>query len=242
MFDLGRRLAPCAAGCLLAFSAAAETPAALAHDAKLCLYPMGLPFSETQTAKRRPALEKKLIAELSAAKFRVADPDAVEALEKRVRTEVGGSIDPALGWRDAERFRVYSEHLARALKGELGCDGQLFASVVSLRAGFVGGTARWDGTSQAISSGGRQALHLFAGVEERGWVAALSLWLEVLDLPGNAVAFRSAGIETPVSLAVVEDQDLVPEDRWLMDEARLDQAIRSAIGAGGDGLRRNGRP
>ena len=56
------------------------------------------------------------------------------------------------------------------------------------------------------------------------------------------VAFRSAGIETPVSLAVVEDQDLVPEDRWLMDEARLDWAIRTAIGAGGDGLRRNGRP
>ena len=93
-----------------------------------------------------------------------------------------------------------------------------------------------------MSSGGRRALHIFRGIQERGWVTALSLWLQVFDLDGNRIAFRSAGIETPVQLAVVEDKDLLPEDRWLTDEIRLDAAIRSALGPQGESLRLHGTP
>jgi hypothetical protein len=64
----------------------------------------------------------------------------------------------------------------------------------------------------------------------------------VFDFEGNLIAFRSAGIETPVQLAVVEDRDLLPEDRWLTDEARLDAAILSALGPRGESLRLHGAP
>ena len=85
-------------------------------------------------------------------------------------------------------------------------------------------------------------MNALAGVQESGWVSAFSLWLQVTDLAGKNVAFRSAGIETPVTFAVVEDQDLVPEDRWLTDEVRFGDAIRSALGPLGEALRLHGRP
>jgi hypothetical protein len=243
MFDPGRCLVVCAAAaCLLALPAAAEPPGPLGEGAKLCLYPLELPFSEAQTEKRRPALEKKLIDALAAASFSVADPVAVKTLEERVRKDSGGYIDPPLGWRDGARYSAYRERLEHALRDELGCDGQLVASIVTLRAAFVAGVARWDGAEQKVSSTGRLVMNALAGVEERGWVNAFSLWLRVTDLAGQDVSFRSAGIETPVQFAVVEEKDVVAEDRWLTDEARLDAAIGSALGARGEALRLRGKP
>jgi hypothetical protein len=243
MFDPGRCLAVCAAAvCLFTLPAAAEPPGPLGEGAKLCLYPLELPFSEGQAEKRRPALEKKLVDAFGAASFTLADSAAVKALEERVRTDAGGYIEPAFGWRDGPRYLAYRERLAQALRDELGCDGQLFASVVTLRAWFANGVAHWDGTDQQVSSTGRQVMNALAGVEERGWVSAFSLWLHVTDLAGEDVAFRSAGIETPVQFAVVEEKDVVAEDRWLTDEARLDAAIASALGPNGDALRQHGTP
>lgn len=246
MFDprarsLGGAVAACAA--LLAGAALAEgTEPPLAKGAKLCLHPLALPLSEAETAARRPLLEGKLAAALGEAGFEVTEWPAVDALEQRVREELGGFLDPALGMRDPERYRSYNERLAAALREELGCDARLFPSVVTLRAWFSGGVARWDGASRKVSSTGRLVANAIAGVEESGWVSALSLWLLVTDLEGNDLAFRSAGIETPVQLAFVEDQDLVPEDRWLTDEASLDEALYSALGPGGESLRRYGHP
>jgi hypothetical protein len=85
-------------------------------------------------------------------------------------------------------------------------------------------------------------LNALAGVHESGWVAAFSLWLHVYDLEGNDLAFRSAGIESLVSLAVLRDQDVLPEDVWLTNLDKVDAAIRSAIGPNGEALRLRGTP
>jgi hypothetical protein len=113
---------------------------------------------------------------------------------------------------------------------------QLVASVVGVHASFQHGVASWDGAKQQVSSTGRIVLQVLAGAVESGWVGAFSLWLRVLDLAGNELAFRSAGIETLVHLALLEDKDLLPEDRWLTDGARLDAAIASALGPRGEKL------
>ena len=83
---------------------------------------------------------------------------------------------------------------------------------------------------------------LLGGLNERGWVAALSLWIRMTDLEGDEIAFRSGGIEPLVSLAVLRDKDRLPEDRWLRDSGRLDGAIRAALGPGGRRLRDAGTP
>ena len=240
MPDPRASLVACAAGACLTLFAPVSSAGPLAEGAKLCIHPLQAPLPEGD--ERRSNLERRLGAALTAASFRLADPGAVRELEERIRMESGGFIDPATGERDVRRHRAYRERLASALGTELGCDAQLHASVVSLRANFVNGTASWDGASQRVSSTGRIVLNVLGGVTESGWVSALSLWLHVTDLQGDDLAFRSAGIETPVSLAVMEDQDLLPEDRWLTDEGRLDAAIESALGPLGASLREHGRP
>jgi len=222
-------------GPMLAHHAAA---APLDRGAKLCLHPIRLPFDEGEEGERRTNFQRKLVEALNAVSLEVASPEAVDELVSRVRTESGGYFDPLTGSRDERRYLAYREQLARALSDELGCDGQLFASVVLLRARLDGTHAYWDGTSIQVVSTARGLLE--GGFS--GWVGALSLWLDVLDLEGHQVAFRSAGIETLVSLAVIREQDLLPRDRWLTDEARIDAAIASALGINGSGLRGRGRP
>ncbi len=210
--------------------------AALAPGAKLCLHPLTLPFRGDDDP-RRTAIEQRLTAALVGASFQVVEPSRVKAVMQRELAAVGGVVDPATGWRLPERYQAYRDRLAGALGRELGCDAQLVASVVPVHASFTNGTAKWDGTSQQVSSTGRIVLQAIAGEVETGWMAAFSLWLRVLDLAGDDIAFRSAGVEPLVHLAVFKDKDLVPEDQWLTDAARLDAAIASALGPGGAALR-----
>lgn len=243
MRDRHARVAACALeACLVALAAGVSMADPLVEGSKLCLYPVQLPLAESDEGERRSILERKLSAALSAASFGLADPAAAEALRERVKRESGGFIDPATGERDAVRYLVYRQRLAAELRSQLGCDAQLYALVVPVRASFGAGVASWDGASEQVSSTVRIALSLLAGVPERGWVKALSLWLHAMDLEGNDLAFRSAGIETLVQFALLEDRDLLPEDRWFTDAARLDAAIESALGSSGASLRGLGTP
>lgn len=213
----------------------------LASGSRLCPYPVVLPLSESEAEKRRPHFRELLEASFLAASLTLADPASVAAIEERVRGEVG-FIDPATGMRDVALHRDYQERLAMALEEELGCAGQLTISVMTVHAPYAYGVARWDGVSRTVSSTGRRVMNALAGVHESGWVSAFSLWIEVADLLGNSVAFRSAGIETLVHFAVLEDKDLVPEDVWLTDRTSLNEAIRSALGQEGRALRSDGKP
>jgi hypothetical protein len=207
-----------------------------------CLNPVRIPVKEDAGKERRANIEKRLSDALTAAGYHVREPQAVSGIAERVLKDVGGAIDAATGWRDAARYRVFSDHLATALRSELGCDAELSAQVVIVQAPFNMGTATWDGATDTVSSTGRVVLNLIGGRIESGWVKALSLWIAAYDLNGNDLAFRSAGIESLVSLAVFRDQDILPEDVWLTDARQLDAAIQSALGPNGDALRLQGSP
>jgi hypothetical protein len=207
-----------------------------------CLRPVHIPVNEEAGKARCANIEKHLSEALTAAGYYVRESQAVSNVAERVLKDVGGFIDAATGWRDAARYRVYSEHLAAALRSELGCDAQLSAQVVIVRAPFQMGTAAWDGATDTVSSTGRVVLNLIGGTIESGWVKALSLWIGAYDLNGNDLAFRTAGIESLVNLAVLRDQDVLPEDVWLTDARKLDAAIQSALGPNGDALRLQGSP
>ncbi len=222
--------------------AAGATAGPLDPGARLCLYPVSVPLDEKKGEERRSALEQRLVSALQAASFEIADATTVDALEERVRKDVGGVIDISTGTRDPARYRAYRERLAAALREELGCSAQLSAAVVTVRAEFGVGVASWDGATQQVSSTGRIVAGVLGGVYESGWVGALSLWLRAFDLEGNDLAFRSAGIETLVEFALLEDRDLLPEDHWISDSAKLDEAIASALGPGGASLRQLGTP
>ena len=209
----------------------------LAPGAVVCLHPAQLPFAAGTADVRRSSIEQRLIVALQRESFTVVDPNRVAAVHRRVLEAAGGFVDPVTGTIDATRRRTIHERLARAFATELGCAVRLVPSVVTVRAGFQSGFAEWDGTKQQVSSTGRIVLNAISGTIESGWVGAFSLWLRLLDLQGEEIGFRSAGIEAVVQLAVLEDKDLMPDDQWLTDGAKLDAAIASALGADGSALR-----
>lgn len=205
----------------------------LAPGVTLCMYPLGLPFPTGDHDPRRASIERRLTAALLNASLRVVEPARVKVVRDRELGAEGGIFDPVLGRPIPEKYRAYHDRIAAAFARELGCDAQLIASVVPVRASFATGVAKWDGASQQISSTGRIVLQALGGEVESGWVGAFSLWLLVRDLAGNDLTFRSAGIEALVRLAVIEDKDLLPQDQWLTDGAKLDAAIASALGSAG---------
>ena len=215
---------------------------ALDPGSTLCLHPVQIPVDEEDAGERRSNIEEKLTQALKGASFSVADPNAVRDLVERTRAESGGFIDPLTGQRDEPRYLRYRNRLATALHNDLNCDGQLIAQVVLVRARFAMGFAYWDGASIPVISTGRAFMQVIGGVYETGWVNALSLWLEVLDLEGNGVAFRSAGIEPLVQFAVLRDVDSLPDDLWLTDTEKINAAIALALGDGGVSLREQGTP
>jgi hypothetical protein len=230
------------AGCVAVLIAmiASARPAVgggLAPGAVVCLHPVQLPFAVGAGDVRRASIEQRLVAALRRESFDVVDPERVAALHERVLTAAGGFVDAATGMIDTTRRRTFHDRVARAFASELGCAVQLVPSVVAVRASFQNGFAEWDGTKQQVSSTGRIVLNAIAGTIESGWVGAFSLWLRLLDLQGDEIGFRSAGIEAVVQLAVLEDKDLLPDDQWLTDGTKLDAAIGSALGASGSALR-----
>lgn len=219
----------------LFFGTASAGP--LDPGSKLCFSPLEIPIDVEEGDERRFKVEEKLIQALRGISISVPNPQEVEDLVERVKIESGGFIDPFTGRLDEARYRGYHDQLALALREELGCDGQLFAQVVLVYANYGGGIASWDGTKTEVTSSGRIFMGMIGGAYEYGWIRALSLWLRVTDLNGDDLAFRSAGIETLVSFAIIRDKDFLPEDRWLTDDSKVNAAIKSALGRHGSGLR-----
>ena len=239
MFKVFSRLTlVCASAFTVPFLLGTASAGPLDPGSKLCLRPFVIPIDAEEGDERRSNIEEKLIQGLRGVSLSVANPQEVDDLIKRVEIESGGFINPFTGRRDEARFRSYRDQLASALRDELGCDGQLLAQVVLVRARFGGGVASWDGTKFNIFSNARMIMGALGGAYESGWVSALSLWLKVMDLDGNELAVRTAGIETLVNYAILRDKDLLPEDRWLTDEPKISAAIQSALGYNGLDFRR----
>ena len=236
-----QRIGSCTAGVLvLAGELALAGP--LDPGTRLCLQSPDLPIANAAADPRTADLQARLIKALEAASFVVPDPAAVDAVVERVAEKAAGIIDPYTGRWDPAGYEARRAAVSQALQTELNCQARMVAEVRPVLVRFQDGMVSWDGETEFISSEGRVILNALAGRNEWGFVPALSLWLRVLDLVGDEIAFRSAGIEVLVEFAVLKDKDLLPEDRWLKDEKKVDAAIGSALGAAGSALRLEGNP
>ena len=207
----------------------------------MCLQPVGVPLANAAEDPRRVDIESRLVAALRGAGFEVSDPLAVESAVVRAAETVPRRFDPTTGRPDRATDLARRAAIGTALRTELSCDARMLAEVVSLWAFVNSGHARWDGRGAFVNTAGRSILNVLGGVSESAHMTALSLWLRVLDLDANEIAFRSAGIEPLVQLAVGREVKL-PADQWLTRTERLDSAIASALGPGGRALRLEGKP
>jgi len=204
--------------------------------ARLCLQRPGLPIENASTDPRTADLEARLTKALRDAGYAIPEPASVNAALERAVEPLPGSVDPHTGRRDAARYAARQGAIGQALR-ELDCDARVLAEVVPVWAFFNNGFVKWDGRNQRVSTSGRIWLNVLGGVQEFGHVRAFSLWLRVLDLEGNEIAFRSAGIESIVQLSASNDGSPRPPEQWLTATKRLDSAIRSALGEQAERLR-----
>lgn len=215
---------------------AIATPASSEARVRLCLLPLAVPFA--QDDPRATRLEARIARRFEEGGFAVTRSADTTPVVEAVEERWGAIFDPAFGHVVETALATHHRELGRAMQGELGCQALVRVHVHVLRAAYVGGSARWDGVVVSINSPARQ---WFVG-DERGWVSALSLWVELFDLEGESLAFRSAGIEPLISFSLKRDVDRLPEDRWLHDEAVVDRAIDSALGPMALDVRERGFP
>ncbi len=198
------------------------------------MLPADLPFEADD--ERRESLERIVTRSFEAASIEITPSTEVRALLEAVDRRSGAIFDPATGRVDPALDEIYREDIERSVREAFGCAGFVELRLASVRAFYDGTSARWDGQSARINSGARIATRVFASVllgtyiTEQGWVPALSLWIRVIDLRSRDVAFRSAGIEPLMDFSYSRDEDLLPEDRWLRDDAKIQEAVDSALG------------
>jgi hypothetical protein len=219
---------------------------AAADAAKLCMLPADLPFDEDD--ERRARVERIVTRELEAAAVAVVPSAEVRKLLDDVDGRSGRIFDPATGRVDRALEAAFLDDLERSAGEVLGCTGFVQAGLHQVLAWFDGQHASWDGRRTSIVSGGRiagkVALAVLTGVivHEQGWVPALSLSIRVSTLRNADVAFRIIGVEPLMDFSVSRDKDLLPQDRWLKDEALVESAIGSALGPQLVDLKTNGHP
>lgn len=207
-------------------------------SARLCLTSTEVPFEKGDP--RIGILEEKIATRFEEGHFSVVrgEPvlDVVEAIDASARP----AFDSATAEAIPDRLDAYHAELGRALREKLGCEARIRIRVESVLARVDGKWAVWDGAR--ISTDPQERAPVERSPEMRGWVAALSLWVELVDVEGRELAFRSAAIEPLVHLATFRPIDRLPEDRWLQDEKALDAAIEGALGPKALYLRDRGNP
>lgn len=205
---------------------------------RLCLQPLALPFAKDD--ERFGLVEDKVSAVFESAGFEITRPAEVLEAYEPVDEEWGAIYDANTGHTIEDKKTWFEHEVERAFREDLGCEGRLRVSLGIVRAPCTGPFATWDGTTRQVVSTGRTILVALTGEARCGWVAALSLWVQLMDSAGKEIGFRSAGIEPLVEFSVSRDLDKLPEDRWLRDEVALDGAIQSALGPRAELLRTRG--
>lgn len=208
--------------------------------------PAHFPFAEDDP--RRGRVEALVIQKLAASGVSAVASEQVRPILEQVDERSGEIVDPATGRLDEARDETYRADLERTIRAELACTGFISLGLLQVTAWYDGQSAVWDGHHARVNSTGRiatrMALSVLAGayISETGWVPALSLAVHVQDLRSRDVAFRTAGVEPLMSFSHSRKQDLLPEDRWLVDTAALERAVDSALGDDLVGLKTEGLP
>lgn len=214
--------------------------AGAATAARLCVLPLGLPFEADDD--RFELVESKVSERFEAAGFEIVPAARVGPVVERVDEELGAVYDPLEGRVIPDAIDRYRSALTEALREGFGCTGRLGISIAIVGTDFARGEARWDGVTRSISSARRSGIQLVLGYHKSGWVTATSLRVHLMDVEGETVGFRSAGIEPLGLIAGVSSPEMLPRDRWLRDDERFGSALDLALGEAAIEMRDAGDP
>lgn len=183
-------------------------------------------------------IESALVTQLRDAGVSVIPPSDYEWLWEEVYRASDPIFDPFTGQRNEEAYgrawgRFYSMAASR-----FGARAVLFPELWEVEAEVTDGSARWDGTSQSMTSTGTKILAILDALVPNddgqpdydilpsGFVEALSLSIVVEDSSGTALYSQRSGIE---SLRTRITSDRLEESELFQDGDRLERAITRAL-------------
>ncbi len=194
----------------------------------IALAPVSIPNGLENPEQVKAKFESLVEAKLREQGFTVIPSREYEEIWKKMTNQVGGFFDPVTGKRDESKFKAVMTHTLREMNAKFKADAVLYASVYVVSAPFANNTARWDGVSESLTTGGA-FLALFGG-QYRGKVPALSFGAFIEDLNEIDLYVNSGGIQV---LSKISGGQLVaiPKSEVLANEARSVKAVDIALDA-----------
>lgn len=186
--------------------------------------PEGIPDPQSVKAKFESLLEAKL----EEAGFLIVPSNEFAQIWKRMTEQVGGYFDPISGKRDESKFKTVLEYTCREVSTKFKADALLHSYIRVFKVNWSRPVARWHGTSESIMPTGQQVLEIFAGVNRRGTVPALSLTVSLQDTNEVNLYLNSGGIQLLSKLSG-DNFVSVPPHELFIDEERNRNAVNIAL-------------
>lgn len=162
---------------------------------------------------------------LQRAGYSLVRPQSYRAVWEKAILDVGG-LEDASGTRDHQQVTKAAFLALKRLQSNFPVDAVVIPSIDVVEARFAGGRASWDGTSQAINTGG--AVQSFFSGSPDGVLGALSLTVSVYDATGSALYRNAGGIEVLNKLQG-SDFVLVPRQELFQHPEKMENAVRVAL-------------
>jgi hypothetical protein len=184
----------------------------------VCLEEFSVPEVIPEAKAREKAYVDLLRAELARGNLALVGKDETKGAFDRASRKVGGAFDRDTGATDEARFDKARAAGLGALRGELACDATMRAQFAIVRSLWESGHAVWDGVRQPVPG---------SGPKDYGWVAALSLWIEMDDMAGREIYFGAGGVQVLAGLRrhgrYVAPEETVVEKKSLLASEELNR-------------------
>jgi len=193
--------------------------------------PAYLPRAEAATTEFAAQIEERLV-EVGLKVIPIAE---YQAIEVRLRQEMGGWFSPYSGWVDKDRHDAITRAAVSEFIGKFSPDALVTTKVSSSPVEFMDGiNARWDGVSESVSgtTGVASALRNLLSTKH-GRVPALSLSVSIATVVGKRLYEGAGGIQLLELRDATAFIDVDP-DFLLSDPVRNTRAVELAL----NGLRR----
>ncbi len=205
----------------------------LARTRMIALSPLDVPDDLEQPEPVATLFDSLLTEALQEAGFGIVPADVVSDIWGHGTDSVGGYYDPMTGRPDTSKLNPLRRYLKRRLREEHGADAILFPEISVVDAPYADGTAKWDGTSQAVTGFLAALLSAIANTQlPAGTAQGLSLDVQLESVEGGVVFTNRGGIE----LWAKPDRDgsqlnWVPRDKLFLDAKRNRKSVRVALGS-----------
>ena len=201
----------------------------------IAMAPVVVPGDLEDPEPAKAKFESLIEAKLREVGFSVVPSRESSEIFEKMNKQLGGIFDPVTGERDETKLKTVREHALRELSTKFKADAVLHPSIRVVKAQFAGGVAKWDGTSESMTTGGFMAVILSQPARYQGTVGALSLVAVIEDIHGVDVYVNVGGIQllSKLSGGFLASTELVPVPRneLFATEERNVAAVNITLGS-----------